>query len=123
VLPLQLAQDPHFIADNRMGGRRALLEPPNVQDGVGEIDLIPTQVYKLGTTADATISAGLGIGSPPNDDVDDEDARFLAGHPSHSVTLRPTSETSWLADLARALAWPSGCNPGPHRPVPHHGKT
>jgi hypothetical protein len=31
-----------------MGGRGALLEPPDVQDGVGEIDLIPTQVYKLG---------------------------------------------------------------------------
>ena len=31
-----------------MGGRRALLGPAYVQDGVGEIDLIPTQVYKLG---------------------------------------------------------------------------
>ena len=31
-----------------MGGRRALLGPADVQDGVGEIDLIPTQVYKLG---------------------------------------------------------------------------
>ena len=28
--------------------RRALLGPPYVQDGVGEIDLIPTQVHKLG---------------------------------------------------------------------------
>ena len=28
--------------------RRAFLGPTNVQDGVGEIDLIPTQVYKLG---------------------------------------------------------------------------
>jgi len=28
--------------------RRALLGPPDVQDGMGEIDLIPTQVYKLG---------------------------------------------------------------------------
>ena len=46
--PLQLAQGPHFIADNRMGSRRALLGPAHVQDGVGEIDLIPTQVYKLG---------------------------------------------------------------------------
>ena len=43
-----LAQGPHFIADNGMGGRRALLDPPDVQDGVGEIDLIPTQVDKLG---------------------------------------------------------------------------
>ena len=41
-------QGPHFIADNGMGGRRALLGPADVQDGVGEIDLIPTQVYKLG---------------------------------------------------------------------------
>ena len=48
LLPLQLAQGPHFIADNGMGGRRALLGPAYVQDGVGEIDLIPTQVYKLG---------------------------------------------------------------------------
>ena len=31
-----------------MGGRRTLLGPADVQDGVGEIDLIPTQVYKLG---------------------------------------------------------------------------
>ena len=31
-----------------MGGRRALLGPADVQDGVGEIDLIPAQVYKLG---------------------------------------------------------------------------
>jgi hypothetical protein len=45
---LQLAQGPHFIADNGMGGRRALLGPPYVQDGVGEVDLIPTQIYKLG---------------------------------------------------------------------------
>ena len=28
--------------------RRTLLGPAYVQDGVGEIDLIPTQVYKLG---------------------------------------------------------------------------
>ena len=48
LLPLQLAQGPQFIAHNRMGGRGALLEPPDVQDGVGEIDLNPTQVYKLG---------------------------------------------------------------------------
>ena len=48
LIPLQLAQGPHFIADNGMGGRRALLGPAYVQDGVGEIDLIPTQVYKLG---------------------------------------------------------------------------
>ena len=42
------AQCPHFIADNGMGGRRSLLGPAYVQDGVGAIDLIPTQVYKLG---------------------------------------------------------------------------
>jgi hypothetical protein len=33
-----------FIADNGMGGRRALLGPADVQDGVAEIDLIPPQV-------------------------------------------------------------------------------
>jgi hypothetical protein len=31
-----------------MRGRRALLGPADVQDGMREIDLIPTQVYKLG---------------------------------------------------------------------------
>ena len=31
-----------------MGSRRTLLGPADVQDGVGEIDLIPAQVYKLG---------------------------------------------------------------------------
>ena len=31
-----------------MGRRHALLGPADVQDGVGEIDLIPTQVYELG---------------------------------------------------------------------------
>ena len=38
LLALQLAQGPQFIADNRMGGRRALLEPLNVQEGLGKID-------------------------------------------------------------------------------------
>jgi hypothetical protein len=33
---------------SREPGRRALLGPADVQDGVGEIDLIPTEVYKLG---------------------------------------------------------------------------
>ena len=31
-----------------MGGWHAFLGPADVQDGMGEIDLIPTQVYKLG---------------------------------------------------------------------------
>ena len=48
LLPLQLAQGPHFIADNGMGGRRALLGPTNVQDGMGEIHLIPAQVREFG---------------------------------------------------------------------------
>ena len=48
LLPLQLAQGPHFVADNGMGGRRALLGPADVQDGMGEIDLIPAQVYQFG---------------------------------------------------------------------------
>ena len=37
LLPLQLAQGPHFIADNGMGGRRALLGPAYVQDGVATL--------------------------------------------------------------------------------------
>jgi hypothetical protein len=37
LLPLQLAHCPHFIAENRMGGRRTLLGPADVKDGVGEI--------------------------------------------------------------------------------------
>ena len=48
LLTLQLAQGPHLVATDGMGTRRALLGPPYVQDGVGEIDLIPTQVCKLG---------------------------------------------------------------------------
>ena len=48
LLPLQLAQGPHFVAGNGMRGRRTLLGPAYVQDGVAEIDLIPAQVYKLG---------------------------------------------------------------------------
>jgi hypothetical protein len=45
LLPLQLAQGPHFIAEG-MGGRRALLAPADVQDGVAEIHLIPTPVHR-----------------------------------------------------------------------------
>jgi hypothetical protein len=44
LLTLQLPQRPHFIADNRMRGRGALLDPADVQDSAGEIDLVPTQV-------------------------------------------------------------------------------
>jgi|KBSSwiStaDraftv2_1062776.scaffolds.fasta_scaffold9139019_1 hypothetical protein len=36
--PAQLAQGPQFIAQKGMGGSRALLHPPDVQDGLGEID-------------------------------------------------------------------------------------
>ena len=32
---------------------------------------------------------------------------FFAGRRSHSVTLQPTSETSWLADFRVAPRWPS----------------
>ena len=46
LLTLQLAQGPQLVATNGIGGRRALLGPAYVQDGVGGIDLIPTQVYK-----------------------------------------------------------------------------
>ena len=48
MLTLQLAQGPHLVATDGMGTRHAFLGPTNVQDGMGEIDLIPTQVYKLG---------------------------------------------------------------------------
>ena len=33
-----------LVADNGVGGRCALLGPAYVEDGVGKIDLIPTQV-------------------------------------------------------------------------------
>ena len=46
--PAATCAGPHFIADNGMGGRRALVGSPYVESGVGEIDLIPTQVDKLG---------------------------------------------------------------------------
>ena len=35
LLPLQLAQCPHFVAQDRMCRRRALLDPANVQNGAG----------------------------------------------------------------------------------------
>jgi hypothetical protein len=43
LIPLQLAQGPHFVAGNGMRGRRTLLGPAYVQDGMGEIHLIPAR--------------------------------------------------------------------------------
>jgi hypothetical protein len=44
LLPLQLAQGPQLVATDGMGARHAFLGPTNVQDGMGEIHLIPAQV-------------------------------------------------------------------------------
>ena len=41
--PLQLAQGPHLVATDGMGTRHAFLGPTNVQDGMGEIHLIPAR--------------------------------------------------------------------------------
>jgi hypothetical protein len=54
LLALQLAQAPQFIADNRMGGRRALLEPPDVQDSVGGPPLPATTVSRCSKRATKT---------------------------------------------------------------------
>jgi len=68
-----LRSAPHFIADNGMGGRRAPLDPADVQDGVGEIDLI-TQVDKFGRTqalaegdkdhGGIPVTPAIGLGGP-----------------------------------------------------------
>ena len=43
LLTLQLAQGPHLVATDGMGTRHASLGPTNVQDGMGEIHLIPAR--------------------------------------------------------------------------------
>jgi hypothetical protein len=43
LLTLQLAQGPHLVATDGMGTRHAFLGPTNVQDGMGEIHLIPAR--------------------------------------------------------------------------------
>ena len=47
LLALQPAQCAHLVADDRMGRGRALLDPADMQAGMGEVDLIPAQVDQL----------------------------------------------------------------------------
>ena len=49
-LPVKLSQSPQLVAADRMCGRRALLDPADVQDGVIEVDLTPLQVDQFGRT-------------------------------------------------------------------------
>ena len=44
LLPLQPAQRPQLVATDRMGRRRALLDPADVQVRGVEVDLIPAKV-------------------------------------------------------------------------------
>ena len=41
-LPLEAAQCPHLTAGQGMGAGRAIFGPTDVQDSLGEINLIPT---------------------------------------------------------------------------------
>ena len=52
LLPLQLAQGPQFTPATGWVAGVPFLGPADVQDGAGKIDLIPTQVDKLGRPAD-----------------------------------------------------------------------
>jgi hypothetical protein len=45
---LKPAQGPHLIAEQRMCAWCAILDPPHMQDGGIEVDLIPTQIAQLG---------------------------------------------------------------------------
>jgi hypothetical protein len=47
ALPLEPAQGPEFVTAQRMGAGRAVLDPPHMQDGAIEVDLVPTQVAGL----------------------------------------------------------------------------
>src|SRR4029077_20712758 len=64
LLTLQLAQGPHLVATDGMGARHAFLGPTNVQHGMGEIHLIPAQVYKLGRP-EAVAEGGKADGGTP----------------------------------------------------------
>jgi hypothetical protein len=48
ALPLESPQGAEFVAVQRMGARRAVLDPPHVQDGAVEVDLVPAQIAGLG---------------------------------------------------------------------------
>lgn len=48
LLPLQAAQRPQLVAQDRVGSRGAALDPSGVQGGAGEVDLVPAQVDQLG---------------------------------------------------------------------------
>ena len=45
--PVEPAQGPEFVAAQGVGAGR-VLDPPHVQDGAVEVDLVPTQVAGLG---------------------------------------------------------------------------
>jgi hypothetical protein len=48
ALPLEPAQRPHLIAEQRVRAGGTILDPPHVQDGGIELHLIPTQVAQFG---------------------------------------------------------------------------
>ena len=91
-----------------MGGRRALLGPADVQDGLGEIDLIPTQVDKLGrprTVPEGDKDHG-GIPVTPAIDLGGTDqpidlgaGQVLAG-PVFGIPLPP-----WCGDCSIYSGW------------------
>ena len=62
LLALKAPQGSQFIAEDRVGARRAPLDPANMQRSGSEIDLIPAEVNKFGgpkavTIGDRTIVA------------------------------------------------------------------
>jgi hypothetical protein len=70
--PLERAQGPQFVAALGVGARGAVLDPPHMQDGAIEVDLVPAQVAGLGGAqpvpeghedhgrVPVTVSVGLG---------------------------------------------------------------
>jgi hypothetical protein len=44
---LKPPQRPQLLALDRVGARGAVLDPPDVHHGTGEVDLVPTQVADL----------------------------------------------------------------------------
>jgi hypothetical protein len=50
ALPLEPPQGPELVTVQGMGAGCAVLDPPHVQDGAVEVDLVPAQVTGLGGT-------------------------------------------------------------------------
>jgi hypothetical protein len=48
ALPLEPAQGPHLVAEQRVGAGRVILDPPHMEHGAVEVDLDPAQVADLG---------------------------------------------------------------------------